>query len=112
MKSWKYLDSSLTNQNVIHKEIKYRLKQEIHIIIEYEHFCLLDFFSDNLKINIYNIITFTALKLGLFSNVKIGTQAKIISQDPKANTLTPRMKKMGRVQSFTMNFIVSTVYLL
>ena len=45
VKTYKYLNSLLTNQNSIQEEIKFRLKaQEIHVIIQSKHSCLLDFF--------------------------------------------------------------------
>ena len=43
VKSLKYLGSLVTNQNSIQEEIKYRLKEEIRVIIQSKHFCLLDF---------------------------------------------------------------------
>ena len=42
VKTFKYLGSLLTNQNSIQEEIKCRLKQEIHVIIQSKHSCLLD----------------------------------------------------------------------
>jgi hypothetical protein len=39
----KYLDSLLTNQNSIHEKVDVHLKQEIHVIIQSKHFCLLHF---------------------------------------------------------------------
>ena len=50
VKNFKYLDSLLTNQNSIQEEIKYRLKQDIHVIILSKHFCLLDFSLRILKL--------------------------------------------------------------
>ena len=44
VKTFKYLGSLLTNQNSIQKEINVDLKQEIHVIIQFKHSCLLDFF--------------------------------------------------------------------
>ena len=43
VKTFKYLVSLLTNQNSIHEEIKCRLKEGIHVIIQSKHFYLLDF---------------------------------------------------------------------
>ena len=45
-KTLKYLGSLLTNKNSIQEEIKCNLKQEIHVIIESKHSCLLDFYCD------------------------------------------------------------------
>jgi len=42
-KTYKYLGSLLTNQNAIQDEIKCDSKQEIHVIIQPKHICLLDF---------------------------------------------------------------------
>ena len=42
--SFKYLASLVTNQNFILEGKNIDLKQEIHVIIQSKHFCLLDFF--------------------------------------------------------------------
>ena len=44
VETFKYLGSLLTNQNYIQEEINVDLKQEIHVIIQSKHSCLLDFF--------------------------------------------------------------------
>ena len=44
VKNFKYLGSLLTNQNSIQEEKNADLKQEIHVIIQSKHSCLLDFF--------------------------------------------------------------------
>ena len=41
VKTFKYLSSLLKHQNSIQEEIKCRLKQEIHVIIQSKCFCLL-----------------------------------------------------------------------
>jgi hypothetical protein len=43
LKTFKYWGSLLANQNVIHEDVKCRLKAEIHVIIQSKHFCLLEF---------------------------------------------------------------------
>ena len=42
VETFKYLGSLLTNQNSIQEEIN--VDQEIHVIIQSKHSCLLDFF--------------------------------------------------------------------
>ena len=68
VKTFKYLGSLLTNQNSIQEEIKYRLKQEIHVIIQSKFSCLL--FSKNSKIKIYKTkncqLCYMVMKHGIF----------------------------------------------
>ena len=42
VKTFKYLGFLLTDQNSIHGEIEFSLKQEIRVIIQCKHFCLPD----------------------------------------------------------------------
>ena len=45
LEPFKYLVSFSTNHNSIHEEIKFRFKQEIHVIILFKYIVLLEFSS-------------------------------------------------------------------
>ena len=43
VKTFEYLGSSVKNLNYIQEEIAYILKNEIHAVIHFKHFCPFDF---------------------------------------------------------------------
>ena len=54
VKRFKYLDSSVTNQNSIQEGKNVDVKRKIHVIIQSKHFCLLDFSMRLISIMISN----------------------------------------------------------
>ena len=80
----------MTNQNSIQEGIKCRLKAEIHVIIQYVHFCLLDFSLKNLKIKRYEIIILSVVPNGYEArSLTLREERRLrvfeFEQDPEAN---------------------------